>query len=126
MKAIGVRFLLILSILLTVVSAAITYRGVQQKKEVTSLVIHHYQVIQASTRLLSLLKDMEIGHRGYLIAADTSFLSPYHEALRDLDYDMDTLSLLIGQNPRQLEFFVSACLRWCQEEKRTWRRVSRY
>ena len=98
MKVVGVRFLLILSILLTVVSAAITYRGVQLKKEVTSLVIHHYQVIQASTRLLSLLKDMEIGHRGYLITADTSFLSPYHEALRELDDDMDTLSLLIDQN----------------------------
>ena len=105
MKVVGVRFLLILSILLTVVSAAITYRGVQLKKEVTSLVIHHYQVIQASTRLLSLLKDMEIGHRGYLITADTSFLSPYHEALRELDDDMDTLSLLIDQNPRQLEIF---------------------
>lgn len=105
MKTIGVRFLLILSILLTVVSAAITYLNVQQKKEVTSLVIHHYRVIQASTRLLSLLKDMEIGHRGYLITRDTSFLSPYREALRDLDDDMDTLSLLIGQNPRQLEIF---------------------
>ena len=89
MKVISVRFFIILSILLTVVSAAITYLNVQQKKEVTSLIIHHYQVIQTSTRLLSLLKDMEIGHRGYLITTDTSFLSPYHEALRGLDDDAD-------------------------------------
>ncbi len=84
-------------------SAAITYLNVQQKKEVTTLVIHHYQVIQASTRLLSLLKDMEIGHRGYLITADTAFLRPYREALNDLDHDLDTLSMLVAQNPRQLQ-----------------------
>ena len=76
MKALSVRSLLVLSILLTVVSAGITYLNVQQKKEAISLVIHNYKVIQASTRLLSLLKDMELGHRGYLITGDTSFLQP--------------------------------------------------
>ncbi|NOT73984.1 MAG: hypothetical protein HOP08_03580 [Cyclobacteriaceae bacterium] len=103
MKAIGVRSLLILSIILTMVSAFITYLNVQQKKEAIALVIHNYKVIQASTRLLSLLKDVEIGHRGYLITADKSFLQPYEEALLDIHYDMDTLTLLVKNNQRQLE-----------------------
>ena len=103
MKAIGVRSLLILSVLLTIVSAVITYLNVQQKKETIALVIHNYKVIQASTRLLSLLKDMEIGHRGYLITADTTFLQPYHEALLDIDHDIDTLIALVQNNERQLE-----------------------
>lgn len=100
-KAIGVRSLLILSIILTVVSAVITYLNVQQKKESIALVIHTYKVIQASTRLISLLKDMEIGHRGYLITADTTFLQPYHEALMDIDHDIDTLTSLVKENPQQ-------------------------
>lgn len=103
MKAFGVRSLLILSIILSIVSAAITYLNVLQKKESTSLLIHTYKVIQASTRLLSLLKDMEIGHRGYLITADTTFLRPYQEALLDIDHDIDTLTMLVKENPRQLE-----------------------
>ncbi|CAN5598469.1 hypothetical protein BH10BAC4_BH10BAC4_19860 [soil metagenome] len=103
MKAISVRSLLILSIVLTMVSAVITYLNVQQKKEAISLVIHNYKVIQASTRLLSLLKDVEIGHRGYLITTDKSFLQPYEEAMTDINHDIDTLRLLVKDNPRQLE-----------------------
>ncbi len=110
MKAIGVRSLLILSIVLTVVSAIITYLNVLQKKETTSLVIHHYQVIQSSTRLLSLMKDMEIGLRGYLITSDSAFLQPYQEALGEIDYDIDTLTLLVRENPRQLEILQNRLL----------------
>jgi CHASE3 domain sensor protein len=102
-KSFRVRFLLILSIVLTVVSTAITYLNVEQKKESISLVIHTYKVIQASTRLLLLLKDMEIGHRSYLITADKDFLEPYHEAVLDIDRDMDTLSSLVTKSPRQRE-----------------------
>jgi len=103
LKAVSVRSLLIFSILLTLVSAIITYLNVQQKKEAISLVIHNYKVIQASTRLLSLLKDVEIGHRGYLITADKSFLQPYEESLADINHDIDTLTRLVHDNPRQLE-----------------------
>jgi signal transduction histidine kinase len=103
MKAISVRSLLILSIALTIVSAFITYLNVQQKKEAIGLVIHNYKVIQASTRLLSLLKDVEIGHRGYLITTDKSFLQPYEEALLDINHDIDTLKQLVQNNPKQSE-----------------------
>lgn len=102
-KALSVRSLLIISILVTVVSAGITYLNVLQKKDATNLVIHHYKVIQASTHLLSSLKDMEIGHRGYLITKDTTFLRPYRESVNDLRYQMDTLALLVKGNPRQEE-----------------------
>ncbi len=106
MKAIGVRSLLVLSIVLTLVSALITYLNGLEKKETVGLVIHHYRVIQASTRLLSLMKDMEIGHRGYLITGDTTFLQPYRQALQDINKDMDTLSLLVKEYPRQLDIVL--------------------
>ncbi len=110
MKSFRVRFLLILSIVLTVVSTVITYLNVEQKKESISLVIHTYKVIQASTRLLLLLKDMEIGHRSYLITSDRNFLEPYHEAVLDIDHDMDTLSTLVTTSPRQRELLEQRIL----------------
>lgn len=110
MKAIGVRFLLILSILLTIVSALITYLNVLQKKEATALVIHHYQVIQVSTRVLSLMKDMEIGLRGYVITADTMFLQPYQQAVLNIDTEIDTLTYLVKGNPHQMEFLQKELL----------------
>jgi signal transduction histidine kinase len=103
MKAVRVQSLLILSIVVTVVSAIVTYLSAAEKKESITLVIHTYKVIQASNRLLSLLKDMEIGHRGYLITADSAFLQPYHEAMLDIDNDMDTLASLVERNPHQFD-----------------------
>ncbi len=110
MKAVGVRSLLILSVVLTVVSAIITYLNVLQKKETTSLVIHHYKVIQSSTSLLSMMKDMEIGLRGYLITSDSTFLEPYQEALQEINEDIDTLTLLVNENPRQVEILQNRLL----------------
>ncbi|MBS1543138.1 MAG: CHASE3 domain-containing protein [Bacteroidetes bacterium] len=103
MKAVNVRSLLVLSVLLTVVSAIITYLNVLQKKDTTALVIHHYKVLQASTRLMSLLKDLELGHRGFLITSDTSFLAPYREALNEIELEVDTLQTLVRGNTRQEE-----------------------
>lgn len=109
-KTIGVHSLLILSVILTVVSAGITYLNVLQKKEATQLVIHHYKVIQSSTRLLSLMKDMEIGLRGYLITSDSTFLQPYQEASTEINSNIDTLTALVMENPRQMEILQERLL----------------
>jgi signal transduction histidine kinase len=117
-RTIGVHSLLILSVILTVISAGITYLNVLQKKEATGLVIHHYKVIQSSTRLLSLMKDMEIGLRGYLITSDSAFLQPYEEAHMEIDQDIDTLTALVKDNPRQLEILQQRLLPLVQMKKR--------
>jgi signal transduction histidine kinase len=98
-----IRTLLITSILLTPVSAFITYYNVEQKKETYNLVIQTYKVIQSSTTLLSHLKDMERGQRGYIVTGDSSFLQPYREAEGDIDLHLKSLSELVSDNPRQLE-----------------------
>lgn len=98
-------------------STVITYLNVQQKKESIGLVIHTYKVLQASTRLISLLKDMEIGHRGYLITVDTTFLQPYREALMDIDHDIDTLTSLVKENRQQLEILLQRIIPLVQRKK---------
>lgn len=117
-KTIGVHSLLILSVILTVISAGITYLNVLQKKEATGLVIHHYKVIQASTRLLSLMKDMEIGMRGYLITSDSTFLEPYQEARGQIDANIDTLTALVMENPRQMEILQQRLLPLVRSKKK--------
>jgi signal transduction histidine kinase len=97
-----IRTLLITSILLTPVSAFITYYNVQEKKETYDLVILTYKVIQSSTTLLSHLKDMERGQRGYIVTGDSSFLQPYHEAEEDIEPHLISLAKLVSDNPRQL------------------------
>jgi signal transduction histidine kinase len=97
-----IRTLLITSILLTPVSAFITYYNLEQKKQTYNLVIQTYKVIQSSTTLLSHLKDMERGQRGYIVTGDSTFLQPYHEAEEDIDPHLKSLTALVSDNPRQL------------------------
>jgi signal transduction histidine kinase len=104
-KNIRIKILLITSITLTIISAGITYYNVLEKKESTNLVIHTYEVIQSSRRLLTLVQDLETGQRGYLLTTDSSFLEPYHAALIDLDADIRYLKGIIASNARQTGLF---------------------
>ncbi|HEY5823057.1 MAG TPA: CHASE3 domain-containing protein [Cyclobacteriaceae bacterium] len=104
-KNIRIKILLITSIALTIISAGITYYNVLEKKESTNLVIHTYEVIQSSRRLLTLVQDLETGQRGYLLTTDSSFLDPYHAALIDLDADIKYLKKIISSNARQTGLF---------------------
>ncbi len=97
--------MLITSIVLTVISAGITYYNVLEKKESTNLVIHTYEVIQSSRRLLTLVQDLETGQRGYLLTTDSAFLDPYHIALIDLYADIRYLKQIISSNSRQSGLF---------------------
>src|SRR6267143_2271457 len=90
-----VRFLLIASVLLTIVSAIITYYNDQQRKKTTELVILTYKVIQASTALFSHIKDMETGQRGFIVTGDSVFLEPYFQAERDIDPQLLSLQELV-------------------------------
>src|ERR1700712_5138235 len=100
-RFITIRTLLITSILLTPVSAGITYYNVEQKKETYDLVILTYKVIQSSTTLLSHLKDMERGQRRYIVTGDTTFLQPYREAESDIDAHLVSLTKLVSNSPQQ-------------------------
>lgn len=104
-RNIRIKILLITSIALTLISAGITYYNVLEKKESTDLVIHTYEVIQSSRRLLTLVQDLETGQRGYLLTTDSSFLDPYHTALIDLDADIKYLKQIISANSRQTGLF---------------------
>lgn len=106
----SVYLLLITSVVMVIVSAGITYYSTLEKRETIQSLIRNYQVIQSSTQLFSILKDMETGQRGYLLTGDSLFLEPFEEGTFDLESEKDTLRNLIGENTRQAIFLEGQIL----------------
>ncbi|HTE29747.1 MAG TPA: ATP-binding protein [Chryseolinea sp.] len=99
-----VFILLIASIVMALICAFITYWGTQEKRDSVNMVIQTYQVIESSERILSLLKDIEAGSRGYLATTDSMFLSPIAEARNLLSDESKKLLGLIRDNSLQENF----------------------
>jgi CHASE3 domain sensor protein len=57
-------------------------------------------LVLESERLLSDVKDIETGERGYLIARDETYLEPYRAALRTLQARLDTIRQAASRVPR--------------------------
>jgi signal transduction histidine kinase len=97
----GIYLLLGLSVLLAFTSAFITYYNTLEKEQSMRTVIRRYNAIASSIDLLSLLKDMESGQRGYIISGDSDFLEPYSNAKAKIPAATDTLSKLVYDNEEQ-------------------------
>ena len=98
----GIYILLVLSVVLIIVSAVITYYNTLEKNRSTGTIIRRYRSIVSSTRLMSLLQDMETGQRGYIITGDSDFLEPYNKAKFSLAVETDSLAKLISDNEEQI------------------------
>src|SRR5262249_25705333 len=65
------------------------------------LVFHGQQVLGELESVLSSLKDLETGQRGYLLTRDENYLAPYQRALPLIDSSLDAVARLTADNPRQ-------------------------
>jgi signal transduction histidine kinase len=97
--------LLVTSVLFALLNAAITYDNIREKEEATDILVHSYEIIQASTQVLALLTDMETGQRGYCITGDAYFLQIYEEAMLRYRRELDRMRALAHQRreDRRLE-----------------------
>lgn len=95
---------------MTLICAFITWWGALEKRESVEVVIKNYQVIESSERVLSLLKDMESGHRGYIIVKDSMFLDTYQQAQQLLKTETGSLVELVSDNPTQTRFLKNKIL----------------
>ena len=73
----------------------------QALREARDLVIQTLVVREEIEVVLSLIKDAETSQRGFLIAVDDQYLTPYHDALRHLPARLSRLRALTADNPRQ-------------------------
>lgn len=65
-------------------------------------VIKSYAIREVTHRLLSAVKDMETGERGYLITGNATYLEPYHAGEADVRKEFSRLRELLADNPVRL------------------------
>ena len=72
---------------------------------------HDNALVIASERLLSSLKDVETGQRGFIITGKEQYLEPYHWGSDAVGPDLDTVERLIGSDASFLSGLVEARLK---------------
>lgn len=91
--------ILCLGIALLVVSSRIS----DLQEEVNFVSLHDIEVHDLLGVLQKNMLDMETGMRGFVITGDEQYLEPYNSSSRSWADNYNKLSLLIGDNPTQLQ-----------------------
>ncbi len=82
---------------------AISFYSYNQHGQDTQRVQHTYDVLGRLQNILSLMKDVETGSRGYMITNDTTYLEPYRAALQVLPGQISQLRALNSENKIQIQ-----------------------
>lgn len=82
---------------------AIAFWGNIRTREGANLVSQTREVKENLEIFLSLLKDVQIGERGYLLSGETRFLAPYNNAITKINPQLDKVISLTIDNPSQQE-----------------------
>lgn len=93
----------VIAMVLIVSGSIISFYSYYQSGKDTQQVQHTYNVIRSIETVLSLVKDVETGSRGYVITQDTTYLEPYHMALQLLPAQLNRLQSLTNDNPIQVQ-----------------------
>jgi PAS domain S-box-containing protein len=91
-----------LLLVLLIANAFITRRELGNQIESQDWVAHSRQVLYELAQTESLLKDAETGQRGFLYTGDPKYLTPYTEAIAQVQPHVDALAHLTADNPQQL------------------------
>lgn len=81
----------------------LSFYSYNQYGDDTGRVRHTYEVLGSLQNILSLVKDVESGARGYLLTNDSTYLEPYQSAIVALPGQLKELGVLMGDNPLQRE-----------------------
>lgn len=95
MQALYNRIIFAGIIFLLIVVSVIMYHNLNQYMREVKMVRHSSEVIFELNNLLSLIKDREIGYRGYQLTGDTTFLRPYFWSLDQVESRWRVLDSLI-------------------------------
>ena len=97
--------------LLLAVSLAAALWGTLRDQRDTLAIERNNALIVATERLLSSLKDVETGERGFIITGRDPYLEPYHWGLAAVPADQDLISSMLGANAGKLSGLIAARLR---------------
>ncbi len=92
-------FALVLALL--VVLSAAAYSSAMLNRQAADGVTHTLRVINLANSALANVGEMESGYRGFLLAGQDEFLTPYLDGQQELQADLDALLLETADNPAQ-------------------------
>ena len=98
-KKIGTGFCLAVAALAIIGGTA--YRSTLQLVETAGSVVRTEDVLRNMEEIISSLKDVETGQRGYVITGEEPFLKPYHDGLGRIASDVDKVRSLKKENDQQ-------------------------
>lgn len=90
-----------LSLLILIASSAASFISIRNLIHSSSAVNHTNTILKELENSISYAKDAETGQRGYLLSGDSAFLEPYWGAPGKTMHALDTVALLIKDNPAQ-------------------------
>ncbi len=82
----------------------VSYRGTAQLVSTARQEKHTYQVLGELEEILSLIKDVETGQRGYLLTSDTRYLAPYNQARTAIQARIKEFRQIVQDNPSQQNY----------------------
>ena len=93
---------ILLPIAALVLMSGLLFWQLNELLEANQQVTHTDQVLQGGEHTVKLLVDMETGLRGYAIAGEEQFLSPFVEADHVIEQHFNRLRALVADNPSQV------------------------
>jgi two-component system sensor histidine kinase/response regulator len=84
-----------------IIIGSVSYRSMATLLETANWVTHTHEVLTKLESVLSVLKDVETGQRGYLITGDVQYLEPYDAAISKLKRVYEEVKDLTKDNPGQ-------------------------
>lgn len=101
MKSGYVKLLFLGIVLFLIALSFVTYKSLDNYIKEVRLIKHSSDVQETLERLLSSIKDSEIGHYGYQLTRDTLLLMPYYASVKELPGVLKSLDSLVSGNDIQ-------------------------
>ena len=90
-----------LALTILIIIGSVSYRSMATLLETANSVTHTHEVLTKLESVISLLKDVETGQRGYLITGDARYLEPYDAAISKVKRVYEEVKGLTKDNPGQ-------------------------
>src|SRR6478735_11137083 len=101
MKSGYVKLLFLAIVLFLIAISVVTYKSLDNYIREVRAIRHSSEVQETLERVLSSIKDAEIGHFGYQLTRDSLFLLPYQTSVQELPRVLKSLDSLVSDDVAQ-------------------------
>lgn len=93
--------LIVITVASLLLILAVMFFTDRETKSSQQWIVHTQEVEKHINKVFSLIQDLEIGQRGYLLTNDETYLEPFNNASKDIDSKLLALKQLTIDNPAQ-------------------------